>query len=65
MDPLPDQSLEGKIPYFEEVIVELYEKMGIEAYDTKTIQQILKFMQKYIKGRLNALHFYYSYFWTN
>ena len=50
MDPLPDQNSEGRIPYFEEVIVDLYEKSGIEAYDTKTVQQILKFMQKYIKG---------------
>lgn len=53
MDPISDQNLEGKIPSFEEVIVEIFEKSGIEAYDTKTVQQILKFMQKYIKDIYN------------
>lgn len=42
-------NMETKIPSFEEVIVEIYEKCGIEAYDTKTVQMILKFMQKYLK----------------
>mmetsp|Transcript_7680 Transcript_7680/g.8682 ORF Transcript_7680/g.8682 Transcript_7680/m.8682 type:complete len:216 (-) Transcript_7680:84-731(-) len=53
MDLLPDPTLEGKIPSFEEIIIDIFEQAGIEAYDTKTIQQILKFMQKYAKDIYN------------
>jgi len=49
MEQLSDQHLEGKFSSFEETIVDIFEKSSIEAYDTKTVQQILKFMQKYIK----------------
>lgn len=53
-----DQSMDIKIPPYEEVIVEMYEKCGIQVYDTKTIQQILRFMQKYVKDILsNASEF--------
>mmetsp|Transcript_4915 Transcript_4915/g.4690 ORF Transcript_4915/g.4690 Transcript_4915/m.4690 type:complete len:194 (-) Transcript_4915:31-612(-) len=47
MEPSDDRDADRKIPFFEKSIIDIFERNGIEEYDMQTIQQILKFMQKY------------------
>ena len=49
MEITDDKDTDNKVPFFEQIIINIFEKNGIEEYDAQTIQQILKFMQKYAK----------------